>query len=109
MVIRKGTTFLLLGGALLSASCVPPKATVVEAAPPAQKKVEKAPEPVASEEVPLPSAEDYGLRMPSNMLELPNDSDFRPTNPTAKPGDAGAVISRPPTDPPSRVKPKEEP
>ncbi|RYD20004.1 MAG: hypothetical protein EOP88_16795 [Verrucomicrobiaceae bacterium] len=109
MVIRKGTTFVLLGCALLSASCVPPKATVVEAAAPAQKKVEKAPEPIAQEEIPLPSGEDYGLRMPSNMLELPSDSDFRATNPTAKPGDAGAVISRPPTDPPSRVKPKEEP
>ncbi len=100
---------MLLGCALLSASCVPPKATVVEAAPTAQKKVEKAPEPVALEEPLMPVSQDDGLRMPGNMLELPSDNDFRATNPTAKPGDAGAVISRPPTDPPSRVKPKEEP
>lgn len=100
---------MLLGCALLSASCVPPKATVVEAAAPTQKKIEKAPEPVAAEEPLMPMNEGDGLRMPGNMLELPSDSDFRPTNPTAKPGDAGAVISRPPTDPPSRVKPKEEP
>lgn len=100
---------MLLGCALLSASCVPQKATVVEAAPPAQKKVEKTPEPAVAEETPLPSFDgNDGLRV-GEMLDLPTESDFRATNPTAKPGDAGAVISRPPTDPPSRVKPKEDP
>lgn len=108
MVIRKGTTFVLLGFALLQASCVPPKATIVEAAAPPQKKVEKAPEPAVAEEPPMPTNQDDGLRMPTNMLELPSDSEFRATNPTAKPGEAGAVISRPPTDPPSRVKPKSD-
>lgn len=96
---------MLLGGTLVLASCVPPKATVVEAAPATPKKVEKAPEPVAPEplEPPLPAD---GLRMP-DMLAMPGDDDFRATNPSTKTGeDAGAVISRPPTDPPSRVKPK---
>lgn len=109
MVFRNGKAFVLLGGALVLASCVPPKATIVEAAAPAEKKVEKVPEPVVAEEPPMPTEQDLGLRMPTNMLELPSESDFRATNPTAKPGDAGAVISRPPTDPPSRVKPKAEP
>ena len=108
MVIRKGTTVLLLGCVLLSASCVPPKAEVVEAAAPPTKKVEKTPEPEVAVETPLPPLDgNDGLRV-GEMLDLPTESDFRATNPTQKPGDSGAVISRPPTDPPSRVKPKEE-
>jgi hypothetical protein len=58
-----------------------------------------------SEDVPLPD----GIRMP-DLLAMPTDADFRPTNPAAKRaqagGPSGAVIARPPTDPPSRVKPK---
>lgn len=42
------------------------------------------------------------------MLDLPVEGEFRATNPGAsKPAESGAVNSRPPTDPPSRVKPKE--
>lgn len=98
---------MLLGGALVLTSCVPPKAIVVEAASaPAPKEVEKAPEPVAPEPLEPPPLPNDGLRMP-DMLAMPGDDDFRATNPSTKTGeDAGAVISRPPTDPPSRVKPK---
>jgi hypothetical protein len=93
---------------LVLVSCIPPKAAVV-AEPPVKKKEEKQPEPAATE-TPLPTLPDDGLRI-GNMLELPSDGEFRPTSPAAsKVGtDAGAVISRPPTDPPSRVKPKEDP
>ncbi len=100
--------FLALAGLML-VSCIPPKAVVVSGPPVSPKKEEKAPEPVVAETA-LPTLPDDGLRMPSNMLELPGESEFRPTNPAAtKAGtEAGAVISRPPTDPPSRTKPKDD-
>ena len=94
---------------LALASCAAPKATVVQEvrAEPKQEVVAKAPEPKVPEpekvaEVPQES----GLRMP-NMLEMPGDGEFRPLNPPA--ARAGAVISRPPTEPPTRVKPTEDP
>jgi hypothetical protein len=104
MGTTQNTVFLVLGIVWALASCAP-KATVVAEAP-AMKKVEKAPEP-AVEEPAAPVQEDDGLRMP-DMLAMPGDGDFRSTNPAApKTGAAaGAVISRPPTEPPSRVKPK---
>ncbi|MEO8617204.1 MAG: hypothetical protein ABI600_18850 [Luteolibacter sp.] len=103
MVKLKHTFSALLLLALVS--CVPPKAVVVEEPPPAVKK-EKPKEPVLAEAA-LPNLPDDGLRM-GNMLELPSDREFRTANSSAvKTGtDAGAVIARPPTDPPSRVKPK---
>ncbi|TAG10371.1 MAG: hypothetical protein EAZ42_04020 [Verrucomicrobia bacterium] len=46
-----------------------------------------------------------GLRMP-DLLKLPDEAEFRPSNIGPSDGpQAGAVISRPPTEPPSRVKP----
>lgn len=44
----------------------------------------------------------------SNMLELPTDGEFRPTNPSLPRSGAAAspVFARPPTDPPSRAKPQ---
>ena len=106
MVKLKHIFSALIGLSLVS--CIPPKATAVAEPPPVKKKEEKQPEAVVAEE-PLPTTPDDGLRM-GNMLELPSDRDFRSTNPAAvKTGtDAGAVIARPPTDPPSRVKPKED-
>lgn len=89
-------------------SCTPPKATVVEQAPATKKNEQaKVPEPVPQEQVPLPP-EDDGIRM-GNILEMPKDGDFRATNPSrpAMDGQPGTVVSRPPTEPPSRVKPKE--
>lgn len=61
-------------------------------------------------EDPTPTAgPDDGLRLP-DMLGLPNESEFRSTNPDVKksPTGDGPVISRPPTDPPSRPKPVEK-
>ncbi len=95
-------TSALLGVALALASCAAPKAVSVEQAVP--KKEEKLPEPVLEEMVALP---DDGMRMP-DMVGMPSDGDFRSTNPVGQKSSSGsgAVISRPPTDPPSRVKPK---
>lgn len=88
-------------------SCAPPKAIVV-APPPSPVKKAKPTEPVLAQAV-IPNMPDDGLRM-GNMLELPSDREFRtPNSSPVKTGpDAGAVIARPPTDPPSRVKPKTE-
>lgn len=46
----------------------------------------------------------------SGILDLPTDGEFRSASPGLdKPGtSASPVISRPPTDPPSRIKPKAE-
>ena len=88
-------------------SCAAPKAVVVEAAPaPKEKKVE-APAVV---EAPMPPDENDGLRgLDNSMLALPDESEFRATVPTMpnNPTNANPVISRPPTDPPPRPKPKE--
>lgn len=98
-------TFALLGVALALASCAAPKATVVEqvAVPKTQESV---PEPVVAEPE-LPAFADDGMRMP-DMIGMPSDGDFRSTSPLGQKtiSGSGAVISRPPTDPPSRVKPK---
>jgi hypothetical protein len=104
MGTTKNTVCLVLGFVWALASCAP-KATVVAEAP-VVKKVEKAPEPVV-EEPAAPIQEDDGLRMP-DMLAMPGEGDFRSTNPAApKTGtSSGAVIARPPTDPPARVKPQ---
>lgn len=91
------------------ASCAPPKAVVITAGPTVAGKVEKKPEAEVAAEPAVPELpQDDGIRMP-NMLDLPSDGDFRATNPAAPGirGESGTVISRPPTDPPSRVKPKE--
>lgn len=105
MVTPRKTTVALLGVVLALVSCAAPKAIVAEqvAVP---TKVEKAPEAVVSEPA-IPALPDDGIRMP-DMLGMPSEGDFRATNPLSpKTGaESGAVISRPPTDPPSRVKPK---
>ncbi|MES2921414.1 MAG: hypothetical protein V4819_07705 [Verrucomicrobiota bacterium] len=106
MIISKITTCALLGLAMALVSCVPPKATVV-AQPAAPKKVEKEPE-VTFSEPPVPALPGDDIRMPPDMVGLPSDEEFRATVPVAprsEPG-AGSVFVRPPTDPPSRVKPK---
>ena len=104
MLTPKLRSFALLGVALALASCAAPKATVVEQAA-APKLEDKVPEPLVQGAVTdLP---DDGIRMP-DMLGMPGDGDFRSTNPLGQKtsSGAGAVISRPPTDPPSRVKAK---
>jgi hypothetical protein len=105
MVRLKIKSTTLLGLALVMASCAAPKPTVVVEAP-VKPKV-KAPEVVAQEpEMPtLPS--DDAPRLPDGMLNLPSDTEFRPSSPVLPKVGAGGVVIRPPTDPPSRVKPKD--
>ncbi len=106
MVTLKITTYALLGLAMALMSCAVPKATVV-VPPPATKNVGKETEAIVAEP-PVPALPGDGIRMPPDMLGLPNDGDFQATTPvlpkTAP--EAGSVFVRPPTDPPSRVKPK---
>jgi len=104
MVKRKNTSFALLGVALALGSCAAPKAIIVEE-PPVSKKEEKAAKALVSEPE-IPALPDDGIRMP-DMLGMPSDGDLRSKNPAAAATGSGAVISRPPTDPPSRVKPKD--
>ncbi len=105
MVRLKIQMMMLLGLAVAMASCAAPKEEVVVAPP--EKKPEKAPEPVVQEpEMPaLPS--DDAPRLPGGMLNLPTDTEFRASNPLLPKVGAGGVVIRPPTDPPSRVKPKD--
>ena len=84
----------------LFASCAAPKAMVVEE----PKKPEVAEEPVAEvPPVPEPGLPDDGFRMP-DLLTMPNDAEFRSTIPQPESSGSGAVIARPPTDPPQRPK-----
>jgi hypothetical protein len=66
-------------------------------------------EPMVDEPVAMLPVEDHGIRMP-DMLALPAEGEFRATNPSLprSGNEPGAVISRPPTDPPLRIKPKPE-
>ena len=107
MEMIKHKVCVVIGMAVAMMSCAVPKATVVVEAPATKK--EKAPEPeVAVPSEPTPQ-EDDGLRMP-DMLAMPQEGDFRATNPAAPNTgtQSGAVIARPPTDPPAREKPKAE-
>lgn len=84
-------------------SCAAPKADVVEEQAPAPKK-----EVTAAPEAPMPptsSLPNDGIRLP-DMETMPNDNEFRATNPgrSSQPSGTGAVIARPPTEPPSRPK-----
>lgn len=106
MLSLKLTTCALLAVTLAAVSCAPPKAVVVAPAPVVKTQQKKAPEPIMTAVPELPAMPDDGIRMP-DMLGLPTDGDFRATSPVVPKSDpgAGAVFARPPTDPPSRVKP----
>ena len=71
------------------------------------KKPEKAPEPFVQEPELPPVPTDDSPRLPGGIFNLPSDTEFRPSNPVLPKTGAGGVSIRPPTDPPSRVKPKE--
>ncbi|MCX6868076.1 MAG: hypothetical protein NTV46_18055 [Verrucomicrobia bacterium] len=102
MVTMKFVFLARIAPALALLSCAAPKATVVAPAP-APKKSQAPADP----EFPVPDLPDDGIRLP-DMLAMPGDGEFRATRPnTSKPGPDGAVIARPPTDPPSRPKPKD--
>lgn len=92
--------------ALALFSCAPKANVVVEMPAP---KTEKAEEP-ALVEAPQETPPNDGFRMP-DLYTLPDDSQFRSTSPgapTAAATNTGAVIARPPTDPPSRPKPTDD-
>lgn len=105
MVKTKLASLVWLAPALALLSCAAPKAIVVEHAP--QPMKQKAAVESEDSEPSVPSLEDDGIRLP-DMLAMPGASEFRATSPNApKVGsEAGTVISRPPTDPPPRPKPK---
>ncbi len=82
-------------------SCAAPKAIVV--GPPAQADQELAVVEPELSEPDAPSAPDDRIRLP-DMMTMPSDDEFRATNPAqvSPNGESGAVIARPPMEPPSR-------
>ena len=105
MATPKHLTLARLAPALALLSCAAPKAHAVEQPKPQPEAVAAVPAAPEAGALPLP---DRGIRLP-DMLALPSDAEFRATTPPAPKGgsEAGAVISRPPTDQPSRPKPKD--
>jgi hypothetical protein len=104
-ISRKLPSFCLL---LALASCAP-KAAVVEENVPVKKEAPAVAEEAVPEVAPaldLPTAPDNEIRVPG-MLNLPSESDFRASNPVLPGVGSSGVFVRPPTDPPSRVKPTE--
>jgi len=91
---------VILAAALTVVSCRVPKASAPEK-PPIPKQESPKPPALALPTggiVPLPND---GIRM-GDMLDLPTEGDFRSIVPKQSPG---PVVARPPTEPPSRVKP----
>jgi len=107
MVKPQLATLLRLAPALALCACAIPKAIVVELPKKAQTDSSTASPDLANAN--LPVMPDDGLRLP-DMEAMPGDSDFRATAPNLpKSGsEANAVSARPPTDPPSRPKPKDK-
>ena len=105
MVKTKLLTIAQLAPTLALLACAAPKAIVVQ--PPTTAKPDQAADQTKTANSGGPAAPNDGIRLP-DMLAMPGDGEFRATSPTATKGgpEAGAVISRPPTDPPSRPKPK---
>jgi hypothetical protein len=107
-ILRNFPSFCLT---LALASCAP-KAAVVEETAAEKKEAPVAPVETAPETVPemdLPPMPDNEIRVPG-MLNLPNDNEFRASNPLLPGSGASSgsgVRVRPSTDPPSRVKPTE--
>lgn len=100
-------TLVRLAPVMALFSCAPPKAIVVELPPAPKMEVAAEKEPEISAPPSLPSRREDGIRLP-DMVTMPNEAEFRATNPNAPktPSETGAVIARPPTDPPSRPKPE---
>jgi hypothetical protein len=107
MVKTKIANLARMAPAFALLSCAAPKAIVVESAP-ASPRRQVAVESMDSVPGDLPLPDD-GIRLPEDMLAMPGDGEFRATSPNAikSGGEASAVIARPPTDPPSRPKPKD--
>lgn len=89
------------------ASCFP-KAIVVGLPVPVKKQDALAAAPSGPGPATPHVASDEGPRLPGNLLDMPGEGEFKATNPVdPKADNSGAVISHPPTDPPSRVKPQD--
>ena len=103
MVTPKIAILARLAPALALLACATPKPGVVAAPAPARQASQNPEAPGPGE----PALPDDGIRLP-DMLAMPGEGEFHATRPTALQAgsEAGAVISRPPTDPPSRPKPK---
>lgn len=84
-------------------SCAAPKAVVVEEpASPTPAPAEESETPVVADAPATPAVPDDGIRLP-DMLGLPGDSEFkRPTAASAPASSSGAVIARPPVNPPAQ-------
>lgn len=102
MITHMKRILILFAFAAAMGSCVPPKATAIADAP-VGKKQEKPVEPIVPEPE-LPPATNEEIRLPP-MMNLPKDVEFKATNPDLPKNGSSGVIVRPPTDPPSRVKP----
>jgi hypothetical protein len=88
--VKKPLTLAFILG---MASCAAPKAVVVGEAPvkPKENAVAAAPEPR------VPTDANDGLRLPADMLALPDDSQLRSASNPSGDGDA-TVITRPPKE-----------
>lgn len=104
MLHRNPSTFALLGMAFALAACTPPKPEETAPAPVVKKEEPKPEQPLEPLPPVLPSDD---IPMP-DMLTMPTEREFRATNPILPKTGPDGVIVRPPTDPPSRVKPKAE-
>jgi hypothetical protein len=102
LILATGATAMAL------TSCAPPTTAEVSPVPKPTAEVPIIPELSAPVEAPRkPSKE---IQLPPMFDNLPKEGEFRASNPAiSRPGETGAVISRPPTDPPARVKPQEAP
>lgn len=99
----------LLGGivSIAAISCAPPAPVVPPTPVPAVVKTET---PLVEPPTqPVPTVERNPEIKVEDMTNLPKDDVFR-SNPSAgvpRSGEPAAVVSRPPTEPPSRIKQKE--
>jgi len=107
MVKSQFATLARLAPALALCACAVPKAIVIEL--PKKNQTNPSATPPALANANLPPMPEDGIRLP-DMLAMPGDSEFRATAPNATKGGsaASAVSARPPTDPPSRPKPKDK-
>lgn len=102
---KQSASAIVVGFALAVASCATQKAALPESPAKVEAAEEKPADVVAESPAQNLPFEGDGMRMP-DMFGLPGEGEFRATNPKLPQatGESGAVISRPPTDPPSRVK-----
>ena len=81
-------------------SCTAPKAVVVQEATPAPAPATV--EPAETQPAAQAAEPDDGIRLP-DMLGLPGESEFKRPSPASGPaGTSGAVIARPPVNPPAQ-------